>query len=214
MTDTPATTKAQAEGTRRIGVFGGSFNPVHNGHIALAESLLAAAGLDEVWFVVSPQNPFKRQADLLDDEARMEMVRAALAGKPHLRPCDIELGMPRPSYTWLTLGRLSHDHPGCRFTLLIGGDNWTRFGHWFHSADILATYPIVIYPRLEEGAGDDPIRQPLPPGVTLADTPLIDISSTEVRGRVAGGQPIDGLVPPVVAAMIEERGWYKAPTAD
>lgn len=193
---------------RRVGFFGGSFNPIHNGHIALARSLKEAAGLDEVWFVVSPQNPFKRQADLLGDAARMEMVTAALAGEQGLKPCGVELGMPLPSYTWRTLCRLRRDCPGCRFTLLIGGDNWARFGQWYHSADILASFPIVIYPRGAEGGGESIDPAGLPPGVTLARTPLIGISSTEVRRRLRCGEPISGLVPPVVASMIAERGWY------
>lgn len=198
---------------RQIGLFGGSFNPIHNGHIALARSLLSAAGLDEVWFVVSPQNPFKQQSALLDDAARMEMVEAALAGETRLRPCGIELSMPRPSYTWHTLCRLRRDYPGARFTLLIGGDNWERFDRWYHSADIMATCPIVIYPRRGNDCHNPIDAGSLPDGVTLADTPLIDISSTEVRRRVALGLPIDRLVPPSVAGIIRRHGWYSAPQA-
>jgi nicotinate-nucleotide adenylyltransferase len=195
---------------RQIGFFGGSFNPIHNGHIALARSLLEAAGLDEVWFVVSPQNPFKQNSDLLDDAARMAMVTAALEGEPRLKPCGVELTMPRPSYTWHTLCRLRSEHPGLQFTLLIGGDNWERFDRWYHSADILATCRIVVYPRRAQGCGGPIDAGSLPGGVTMADTPLIDISSTEVRRRVAEGLPIDTLVPPAVAAMISKQGWYAA----
>ena len=199
---------------RRVGFFGGSFNPIHNGHIVLARSLKEAAGLDEVWFVVSPQNPFKRQADLLSDAARLEMVSAALAGEQGLKPCGVELGMPLPSYTWRTLCRLRRDCPDCRFTLLIGGDNWARFGQLYHGADILASCPIVIYPRGGEGGVEAIDPAVLPPGVTLAHTPLIGISSTEVRRRLRCGEPIGGLVPPVVASMIAERGWYSGRQAD
>lgn len=212
MTGTHAPATSTHEGRRRIGFFGGSFNPIHNGHIALAKALLKTAGLDEVWFVVSPQNPFKRQSYLLDDNARMEMVRAALADEQQLRPCDIELTMPRPSYTWLTLQQLGHEHPELSFTLLIGGDNWPRFGEWYHSADILESYPIVIYPRRNDSDDDAIDSRRLPYGVTLADTPLLDISSTEIRRLVAENKPIDGLVPPVVASIIKEQRWYTAPT--
>lgn len=211
MTEPHVPAASTHESRRRIGFFGGSFNPIHNGHIALAKGLLKAAGLDEVWFVVSPQNPFKRQSYLLDDDARMEMVRAALADERQLRPCDIELTMPRPSYTWLTLQRLAHEHPEMSFTLLIGGDNWPRFGEWYHSADILKSYPIVIYPRRDNSADYAIDKAQLPAGVTLADTPLLDISSTEIRRLVAENKPIDGLVPPVVASIIKERGWYATP---
>lgn len=213
MTEATAHAPTTDAATRRIGFFGGSFNPIHNGHIALARSLMGAAGLDEVWFVVSPQNPFKQREGLLDDAARMAMVRAALAGEPQLRPCDVELSLPLPSYTWRTLCRLRHDHPHCEFTLLIGGDNWARFGQWYHSADILASCPIVIYPRGNDGGGAPVDPATLPPGVTLADTPLLDVSSTEVRRRLGRGEPVSGLVPPAVEAMIAERGWYSGSKA-
>lgn len=189
----------------RVGFFGGSFNPVHNGHIALARHLLGELRLDEVWFVVSPQNPLKPPGSLLGDAARLAMVEAALEGEARLCPCGVELGLPRPSYTWNTLCHLAQVCPRCGFTLLIGGDNWAAFDRWRNHADILARYPIAIYPR--RGAAI-PAGQ-LPPGVTVVDTPLIDISSTDVRRRVAAGLPIDGLVPPAVASMISRNGWYR-----
>ena len=151
------------EHTRRIGFFGGSFNPIHNGHLALGRHLLAAAGLDEVWFVVSPQNPLKPAGGLLDDLLRLEMVRAALDGEPSLHACDAELSMPRPSYTWNTLCRLSAENPQCEFTLLIGGDNWAGFADWYRHEDIAAGYRIVVYPR--RGAQVDAAS--MPAGVTL-----------------------------------------------
>ena len=196
---------AMGRGARlRVGFFGGSFNPVHNGHIALARHLLGELGLDEVWFVVSPQNPLKPAAGLLDDSARMAMVEVALAGEEGLRPCGVELGLPRPSYTWNTLCHLARTCPHCSFTLLIGGDNWAGFSLWRNHAEILARYPVAVYPR--RGAALP--AGPLPPGVTVVDTPLIDISSTEVRRRVAAGLPIAGLVPQCVADMIAAKGWY------
>lgn len=176
------------------GLFGGSFNPIHNGHITLARNLLDATGLDEIWFVVSPQNPLKQQAGLLDDAARLDMVRTALAGEPRLKACDYEFRLPKPSYTWNTLQHLSRDYPDRRFTLLIGADNWQMFGRWYHHEDILNHYAIVIYPR----SGSHVDTTALPAGVTLVSTPLFDISSTEVRRRIACGEPIDGLVPDVI----------------
>ena len=179
------------------GIFGGSFNPVHNGHIELARRLLAIAGLDEVWFVVSPQNPFKRNDRLLDDRLRLEMVRLALKDEPRMAASDYEFGMPRPSYMWHTLRAMSKDYPDRRFVLLIGADNWARFGEWY-------AHRVVVYPR--EGVPLDPAT--LPAGVTLADTGLIPGSSTEVRRRIAEGEPIDGLVPPAVASFIRENRLY------
>ena len=190
--------------TPTIGIFGGSFNPVHNGHIELARRLLTLAGLDEVWFVVSPQNPFKRNEKLLDDELRLEMVRLALADEPHMAASDCEFRLPRPSYMWHTLQSLAKNYPDREFVLLIGADNWARFDQWYAAREIVANHRIVVYPR--EGTPLNPAL--FPPNVTLADTGLIPGSSTEVRRRIACGQPIDGLVPPVVAEFIRKNKLY------
>ena len=187
------------------GIFGGSFNPVHNGHIELARRLLDLAGLDEVWFVVSPQNPFKRNERLLDDALRLEMVRLALAGEPRMTASDCEFRLPRPSYMWHTLQSLAEEYPDREFVLLIGADNWARFDEWFAAKDILANHHIVVYPR--KGTRLD--ASSFPPGVTLADTGLIPGSSTEIRCLIANNQPIDGLVPPVVAEFIRKNKLYK-----
>lgn len=187
------------------GIFGGTFNPVHNGHVRLARRLLDLAALDEIWFVVSPQNPFKRNVSLLDDGLRLQMVRLALAGEPRLKACDYEFRLPRPSYMWHTLQAMSRDYPDRRFVLLIGADNWERFDEWYAAADILANYRVVVYPR--EGSAVD--ASALPSGVSLADTGLINVSSTEVRRRVAAGEPFDSLVPPAVAEFIRSHGLYR-----
>ena len=130
---------------RSIGLFGGSFNPIHCGHIALARHLLQAAGLDEVWFVVSPMNPFKTQAtDLLADDLRLHMVRMALADQPQMQACDVEFHLPRPSYMWNTLQHLVRQYPDSRFTLLIGADNWLSFQRWAHWQEIMAHHAIVV----------------------------------------------------------------------
>lgn len=175
---------------KSVGIFGGSFNPIHTGHIALAKSLCEKAGLDEVWFMVSPMNPFKKAAtDLLDDQLRLEMVKKALEGEPQLQACDYEFHLPKPSYTWHTLQAISKDYPDIRFTLLIGGDNWAAFDKWYHHDDILAHYPIVVYPRKGSDIGE------VPEGVTIVETPLLNISSTEIRHHIAKGEIIHGMVP-------------------
>ena len=175
---------------KSVGIFGGSFNPIHTGHIALAKSLCEKAGLDEVWFMVSPMNPFKKAAtDLLDDQLRLEMVKKALEGEPQLQACDYEFHLPKPSYTWHTPQTISQDFSDIRFTLLIGGDNWAAFDKWYHHDDILAHYPIVVYPRKGSDIGE------VPEGVTIVETPLLNISSTEIRHHIAKGESIHGMVP-------------------
>ena len=181
---------------KKVGIFGGSFNPIHTGHIALAKSLCQQAGLDEVWLMVSPMNPFKKEAtDLLTDKLRLEMAEQAIADEPKLKACDYEFHMPKPSYTWHTLQALSQDFPHISFTLLIGGDNWASFDKWFHHEDILNHYPIVVYPRKGCDIGK------VPSGVTIVETPLLNISSTESRQRIKEGKSIHGMVPDCIEPL-------------
>lgn len=182
----------------KVGIYGGSFNPIHNGHIALAEAFLRQAELDEVWFMVSPQNPLKANARLLDDKIRFKMVQKVLKHKRNLIACDYEFHLPKPSYTWDTLQRLSNDFPQHQFTLLIGSDNWTAFDRWYHHEDILQNYKIVIYPRL----GDEIGKNELPDSVSLLNAEFINISSTEIRERIANGKSIDHLVSSEIAVEV------------
>ena len=182
----------------KLGIYGGSFNPIHNGHIALAEAFLRQAELDEVWFMVSPQNPLKANARLLDDKIRFKMVQKVLKHKRNLIACDYEFHLPKPSYTWDTLQRLSNDFPQHQFTLLIGSDNWTAFDRWYHHEDILQNYKIVIYPRLGVEIG----KNELPDSVSLLNAEFINISSTEIRERIANGKSIDHLVPAEIAVEV------------
>ena len=182
-----------------IGIFGGSFNPIHNGHIALCKAFLAQCNLDEVWLMVSPQNPLKINTALLDDEQRFRLAQKAIENEVGIKACDYEFHLPRPSYTWNTLQALSNDYPHCRFTLLIGGDNWACFDRWYRSEDILSNYKIAVYPR-----SGSPINDvDLPENVRLINTPLYDISSTEIRQRVAEGLPVDGMVPDCIRHEVE-----------
>ena len=186
-------------GEASIGIFGGSFNPIHNGHIALAKAFLEKENLNEVWFMVSPQNPFKVNQQLLADHLRLELVRKAIADNPHFRASDYEFQLPKPSYTWNTLQHLSHDYPTHRFTLLVGGDNWAAFDRWHHAEDILSNYKIVVYPR----RGQEIDKSTLPTNVSLLQTPLIDVSSTDVRQRVEQGEDISKLVPEEILNNIQ-----------
>lgn len=170
----------------RTGIFGGSFNPIHNGHISLARQLRERARLDEVWLMVSPQNPLKRQADLLDDARRMEMARLATEGVEGVTASDYELHLPRPSYTWNTLQALKRDFPDRQFVLLMGGDNWALFDRWYHYEDIRQNYEIVVYTR------------------TPGDPGFMDVSSTEIRRRIRAGESISSMVPKAVEEYIKK----------
>ena len=181
----------------RTGIYGGSFNPIHNGHIAIARAMTTRAGLDEVWLVVSPQNPLKPAGSLLADEKRLLMAQTAVSGIPGVTATDYEFHLPRPSYMWNTLQSLSRDFPERDFTLLIGADNGAVFHRWFRADDIIAHYPIAIYPR----TGYPIDTASLPPNVKLIDTGLYDISSTQVRELIARGGDITALVPDCVVPL-------------
>ncbi len=179
----------------KTGIYGGSFNPVHNGHIAIARAMVDHADVDEVWLMVSPQNPLKQASGLLDDRLRLDMTRRAVGDIPHVSASDYEFRLPRPSYMWNTLEHLTADYPDRDFCLLIGADNWQVFDRWFRAADIIAHYPIRIYPR----RGYDIAPSSLPPTVRLVDTGLHDVSSTLIRQRIQRGEDITGLLPECIA---------------
>lgn len=185
----------------KTGIYGGSFNPIHNGHIALARHLLHEAELDEIWFVVSPQNPFKVQQQLLADDKRLRLVRQALAPYPQLVASDFEFSLPRPSYMWHTLQGMSAQWPDRELHLIIGADNWLCFDRWYHADDIRRTYPIIIYPR----QGYDITPADLPQGVRLVNTPLYNVSSTEIRADIAAGRDISGKVPSTILSEVEKE---------
>ena len=184
----------------RIGIFGGSFNPIHVGHISLARQLRQLAGLDEVWLMVSPQNPLKQGSnDLLDDRLRYQLARIALHGEEGIKACDYELHLPKPSYTWNTLQHLRQDFPNNTFVLLIGGDNWQHFHRWYKADDIMREYQMVVYPR----RGSETDTTSLPSTVKIVNTELIDISSTEIRQRVQQGESIKEMVPSSIEPLVQ-----------
>ena len=189
-----------------IGLFGGSFNPIHNGHVRLAKSLLQKAALDEVWFLVSPQNPFKQDQQLLDDDKRLQLVRLALKEEPQLMASDFEFHLPKPSYTWNTLQALEQEYPERKFTLLIGGDNWEAFDKWYRYEDILKRHPIIVYPR--EGSKVSGVKFQAS-DIQIVKTPLINISSTQIRQRLHEGKSVRGLVNTEVAMVIEQEHLYR-----
>ena len=197
----------------RVGLFGGSFNPIHNAHIALASTIREEARLDEVWFMVSPQNPLKQAQDLLGENERYEMVELALDSLPSeqngkLRASNYEFHLERPSFTWKTLEALKKDLPQHEFSLIIGGDNWVAFPRWAHNEEILANHHIYIYPR-EDSEIDEAT---LPENVHLIHTPKINITSTMLREMVRNGKDISAFVPEKVAKAIADNNYYKAPS--
>ncbi len=179
-----------------IGLFGGSFNPVHNGHITLAKHMLAAASLDEIWFVVSPQNPFKKSIDLLPEKTRLEMTAIALNNEEHIVASDYEFRLPRPSYTWNLLENLKKDYPQHEFVLIMGADNWMVFNKWSHSSEILKNYRILVHSR------DDICIDNVPDNVQVVNAEKCDISSTMIRQCVREHLSIRGLVPESIEDMV------------
>lgn len=189
----------------KIGIFGGTFNPVHNGHLALANYLCEYCGLDELWFMVTPCNPFKKSDVLLPDYERLEMVSAAIAGYEKFRASDFEFGLPKPSYTVDTLAALRRTYPDCEFVLVIGADNYAAFDKWRNPEEIIRNHRIIVYGR----PGYDIDKSALPENVTAPDIPLIEISSTFIRESVAKGLDVRYFVHPEVWKLIVDRKYYQ-----
>ena len=184
----------------RIGLLFGSFNPVHTGHLILAEYFATRTDLAEVWLVVSPHSPFKVTADLLPDAERLRLVRLALAGNPRLRAEDIEFGLLRPSYTIATLDALRQRHPTHDFVLLMGADNLPGLPRWQESARLLAEVDIYVYPRPGTALPDLVAF----PRVQVMAAPLLDISATYIRESLRTGHSIRYLVPDAVADELQK----------
>lgn len=188
----------------RTGIFGGTFNPVHRGHIALARWLIDNGVVDEVWFTLSPANPLKDDRPGASDDDRKAMLQLACGDDARLRPCFAEFALPRPSYTVTTLQHLAALHPDRKFSLIIGADNWLIFNRWRSPEQIISDFGVIIYPR--PGCSVDAAN--LPAGVKYeANAPLCDVSSTEVRQ----GMPADSLqdlLTPEVADYISEHHLY------
>lgn len=187
----------------KTGIYGGSFNPIHNGHIAIAQEMLKLDSLDEVWLVVSPQNPLKKATDLLDDSLRLDMTRRALEPYPKLKASDYEFRLPRPSYMWNTLQSLTQHYPDHEFCLLIGADNWSVFDKWYNAQQIIDHYHIDIYPR----SGYKVDQATLPPNVKLVNTGLYDISSTLIRSLIREGKDIKEFIPSNIEDLAKQ--YYK-----
>ena len=189
---------------QKIGLFFGSFNPVHTGHLVIAQAMVDHTELDKVWFVVSPQNPFKPAKSLLHEFDRFDMVSAAIADNPKLGLTDVEFHLPRPSYTIDTLHHLRSKHPDKEFSLILGEDNLEGFPRWKESDRILSNHRLFVYPR--PNAADSPLRHH--DHVVMVPAPMMDISATWIRQAVRDRKSIRYLVPDAVAEIIDRKGFY------
>ncbi len=201
----------------RVGIFGGSFNPIHLGHTALAAYICEQGFVDEVWMMVSPQNPLKQNMELLDENQRLHMVELAVAPYPGLKACDFEFHLKRPSYTYHTLQALRTAYPEHEFCLIIGEDNWNHFDRWYRKEDIVRETPIIVYPRDSvEGIVLRIEGKPLIPSTkhsslntTHSTLKLFPYSSTEVRHAIVKGWDIRAMLHPDVEAYIQKNNLYK-----
>jgi nicotinate-nucleotide adenylyltransferase len=186
----------------KTGVFCGSFNPVHIGHLALANYLCEYEELDEIWFIITPQNPLKQQSDLLNDNIRIELVETAICGYPRFRASTFEFHLPYPSYTINTLDKLKEEYPQRTFFLIIGSDNWVIFDKWKEWKRIIAENKILVYPRPHYAIKN---IKSLPPTVKVVNAPLLDISSTFIRKAAIEGKDVRYFLHPEVWKKLREK---------
>ena len=189
----------------KIGLFFGSFNPIHIGHMAIAQYMLEHTNLETIWFVVSPQNPFKQKSTLLDQQHRLTMVRIATEDNPKLKASNIEFTLPVPSYTVDTLAYLKEKHPNDEFSLIMGRDNLIHFHKWKNHEQILEHHDIFVYPRpyCKESRLDDHSK------VFITKAPLIDISSEFIRKCIRERKEVSYFLPSKISIYIDEMNFYK-----
>lgn len=188
----------------KVGLFFGSFNPIHIGHLIIGNYMANYTDLDEVWFVVSPQNPFKEKKSLGNMYDRLEMVNLAIEDSEHLRASDIEFSMPKPSYTIDTLVYLAEKHPQKEFSLIMGADNLVGLAKWKNHEIILRDYKIFVYPR----PGSDISEWEEHPAITITDTPIMELSSTFVRQAIKDKKDVRFFIPDKVITFIDKKGLY------
>ena len=190
---------------QKIGLFFGSFNPVHNGHLMLANYIVEYTDLDSIWFVVSPQNPFKEENSLLQDFHRRDMLKMAVGNDSRFEVCDIEFNMPKPSYTIDTLTRLTELYPNVDFYLICGMDNLVSFDKWKDYQCILDNYNIIVYPRNNYDGGEFVNHK----SVHIINAPEIEISSTFIRNAVAENKDVRYFMPEKSYKYMIDMNFYK-----
>lgn len=187
-----------------IGLYFGSFNPIHAGHLIIANHVLNETNLDRLWFVVSPRNPFKENQSLLNEYDRLHLVKLATEDDTRIRVSDIEFHLTRPSYTANTLAHLRERYPEDQFSLIMGSDSYSNLERWKNAGYIIGNYPLFVYKR----TGFDMV--PIPGAkVTVLDAPLLQISATHIRNLIRDKKSIRYLVPEKVREEIEAAGFYK-----
>ncbi len=188
----------------RTGILSGSFNPIHIGHLALANYLLEFEGLDEIWFIVTPQNPLKTKENLLDDQHRIAMVKMAIKDCPKFKVNTIESELPRPNYTIRTLEALEAQYPDREFHLIIGADNWLIFHKWAEYEKIKQNYHLLIYPRRGHVIYIDPEYS----NIRSTNAPLIEVSSTFIRDSLVRQKNMRFFLPSRVYEYIKTNNFY------
>ncbi|MFZ1527947.1 MAG: nicotinate (nicotinamide) nucleotide adenylyltransferase [Ferruginibacter sp.] len=188
-----------------IGLYFGSFNPVHVGHLIIAKHIIQNSNINEIWFVVSPQNPFKNSNSLLNENHRLSMLKAALEGETRLKASNIEFKLPKPSYTVNTLAYLSEKYPKHGFSIVMGSDGFQNINKWKNYKSITENYPIYIYKR----PGFE-IENDFGATINLLDAPLLEISSTHIRNMIRQGKSVRYLVTDAVLEEIEKHHYYRS----
>ena len=195
----------------RIGLFFGTFNPIHVGHLIIANHMAQHPDLDQVWLVVTPQNPLKAKESLLADHIRLDMAREAVMDYPRLNVSDLEFQLPKPNYTISTLTHFCEKYPQHTFSLLLGEDNLRNFHKWFNWEQILAKHCLYVYPRaLTPGElnNEQPIAEH-PNIIMVPDVPVLGVSSSKIRALLADKKDCSFLLTDKVLRYIEERGLYQ-----
>lgn len=188
----------------KIGLYFGSFNPVHVGHLIIANHILNETDIEKIWFVVSPHNPFKSESGLLNEYHRLHLVRLATEDDNRIKASDIEFGLPKPSYTINTLTYLKEKHPEHEFCVIMGSDSFQNFSKWKNYEVILKHYPIYVYRRPGFEVHD------LPGGdIRVLEAPLLQLSATHIRKYIREGKPVRYMIPDKVLEEIEKGGYYK-----
>ncbi|MEZ5173755.1 MAG: nicotinate (nicotinamide) nucleotide adenylyltransferase [Bacteroidia bacterium] len=189
----------------KIGLFFGSFNPIHNGHMAIAGYMAQFTDLDQVWFVVSPHNPFKEKSSLLKGHHRLAMVKAAIEDISYLKASDIEFGLPQPSYTAVTLAYLAEKYPNHEFALIMGSDTLRTFHKWKNFDTILQNHHLYIYPRPAEiGHSLEKHSQ-----IHITSAPMMELSSTMIRASISGGKDVHCFMPERAWKYMDEMNFYR-----
>ena len=188
-----------------IGLYFGSFNPIHNGHLIIANYIVQNTDLEQVWFVISPQNPLKKSSTLLNEYHRLYLVQVSIEDEPSLKATDIEFRLPKPSYTIDTLTYLGEKFPSHHFSVIMGSDSFQNLPEWKNYRQLLSNYPIYVYER----PGFKPENVYTDAKVTFLKAPLLEISSTYIRKIISSGKSIRYLVPEKVRVEIEQNGYYR-----